>query len=476
MTRLMLQLQLARWWRDRRIAGVLVGAVLMLGLISAWSTYGDIAQRSAHTEAAQTARAQWEGRGAAHPHSMAHFGDFAFRPSGPLARLDRGVQARLGKVLRIEGHRQGTPIHADAARAGTVARYPRPDAAFFLHTVVPLLLMFLGAAGLASDRETGRLRLSLVQGIRARAVATAHFLALWGLGLLMLAVLVLASWVTSLAMGGAAATDLVRLLVFAGTHALFLAIVAAAIVAASVWLRTSKSTLLALLAVWVAGTAVLPRAATSLAGVWHPLPSRDAFQADMQAARAEGPDGHNPKDQFVEQRRQEILDEYGVTSVDALPLDFGGIAMQLDEDFGNRIWDEHRGRLEQRMRRQSEVSSWAATLNPFQAVDHLSMTIAGTDLMHDLDFQREAEGYRRELIGRLNHEHAYGGAKTGERGFKATPAFYASIDPFHYAAPTIGDLFSHRAREFASMWIWCVLLVLTFRIGADRIERGVLPC
>ena len=101
---------------------------------------------------------------------MAHFGDFAFRPTGPLARLDRGVQARLGKVLRIEGHRQGTPLHSDAARAGSVARFDTPDAAFLLQTVVPLLLIFLGATGLASDRETGRLKLSLVQGASARAV------------------------------------------------------------------------------------------------------------------------------------------------------------------------------------------------------------------------------------------------------------------------------------------------------------------
>ena len=170
MTRLMLRLQLARWWRDRRIAAVLMGSVLMLGVISAWSTHSDIAQRDAHADAAQAARAQWEGRGAGHPHSRAHFGDFAFRPSGPLARLDRGVQERLGKVLRMEAHRQGTPLHADTSRAGTVARFPRPDAAFFLHTVVPLVLMFLGAGGLASDRESGRLRLSLVQGIRARSI------------------------------------------------------------------------------------------------------------------------------------------------------------------------------------------------------------------------------------------------------------------------------------------------------------------
>ena len=123
MIALIVRLQLACWWRDRRIASVLLLSLFAVTAVSAWSTHSDAHQRMAHGEAASAARQQWEGRGPAHPHSMAHFGDFAFRPSGPLANLDRGVQARLGKVLRIEGHRQGTPLFADAGRAGTVARF-----------------------------------------------------------------------------------------------------------------------------------------------------------------------------------------------------------------------------------------------------------------------------------------------------------------------------------------------------------------
>ena len=120
------RLQLATWVRNRRIATVLLALGLVLAAVSAWSTYSDVAQREAHGEAAAAARDQWEGRGSVHPHSMAHFGDFAFRPSGPLARLDRGVQARLGKVLRIEGHKQGTPLHADAAQLGHLPDFLNP--------------------------------------------------------------------------------------------------------------------------------------------------------------------------------------------------------------------------------------------------------------------------------------------------------------------------------------------------------------
>jgi ABC-2 type transport system permease protein len=470
------RLQLAMWRRDRRLATILLALGLVLSAVSTWSVWSDVTQRQAHAEAAEAARDQWEGRGSVHPHSMAHFGDFAFRPSGPLARLDRGVQARLGKVLRIEGHKQGTPLHADAARAGSVARFPQPDAAFFLQGVIPLLLIFLGALGLASDRQSGRLRQALVQGVDARSLLGGHFLALWGLGLSLLLVVVLSSWLTSIWLGSAAAGDAARLMAFVGIHALFLAVVAATTVVASVWVRAGRSALLILLAIWVVGTAVLPRAVNSASNALYPLPSRDAFQAGMAAAREDGPDGHNPKDTFIEKRRQEVLREYGVDTVEELPINFDGLAMQLDEEYANRIWDEHHGRLEAQMARQTQFGSLAALLNPFQAVDHMSMAVTGTDLHHDLDFLHQAEAYRRRLIGALNHEHAYGGSKTGERSYKSTPEFYAGLEPFSYEAPGLLEAVRTRLWECIALLLWLVFLVVALVRGGKRLERGSLSC
>ena len=476
MTGLLVGLQFSSWMRDRRLLALLMVMALALVAASAWATAGDISQREAQLAAASTAREQWEGRGDAHPHSMAHFGDFAFRPTGPLARLDRGVQARLGKVLRIEGHRQGTPLHSDAARAGSVARFDTPDAAFLLQTVVPLLLIFLGATGLASDRETGRLKLSLVQGASARSVLGGHFLALWSLSLGLLALVLLASLATSSFLGAQAAPAGARLAGFALVHALFLAVVAAGVVAAAVSFRSARSALLALLAAWVFATALLPRATASAATALYPLPSQDAFQDTLRAAREAGPDGHNPEDEKGEQRRQEGLLEYGVTSEDDLPINFGGIAMQLDEEFGNQVWDEHYGALRQTLDQQVSLGGMVSLVNPFQAIDHVSMALAGTDLAHDLDFQNQAEAYRRSLVEKLNNEHAYGGSTAGDRSWKATAAFFAGLDAFHYTSPAVAAATSHRRSELISLVLWLAVLVLVLRRSADRLARGQLPC
>ena len=473
--RSVLQLQLTQWRRDKRLLSLLAAMALALAATSAWSTYSDLERQHAQHEAAETSRGQWEGRGAAHPHSMAHFGDFTFRPSGALANLDRGVQSRLGKVLRIEAHRQGSPLHSDAARAGTVARFAPPDAAFLLHRVVPLLLIFLGALGFGADRTSGRLKLALLQGAPARAVVLGHVAALWGLGLGLLGVVVVSSLLCAALGEEQVAFNAPRLLAFVGVHALFLGILAAAVVAASVWLRTARSALLALLALWVVGTALLPRATSSAATALYPLPSQDAFQASMQEAREAGPDGHNAEDALIEARLQEALAEHGVETKEELPFDFSGIAMQIDEDYGNLVWDEHYGELADELDRQTRLGSIVALANPFQAIDHTSMALAGTDLAHDLDFQTQAEHYRRDLVRALNNEHAYGG-QGQRRGWEAPPEFYASLDAFIYDVPTLSRATEHRVLEFVSLLFWLFALLGLCLRGADRVERGGLPC
>ncbi len=476
MTGLILRLELASWRREPRLLALLCAVVVAVIGATVWATVGDIAQGRSQRAAAEAARAQWEGRGAANPHGMAHFGDFAFRPAGPLARLDRGVQARVGKVLFVEGHRQGVPLHADAHRAGSVARFPRLDAAFVLQTIVPLLLIFVGATGLMADRETGRLKLAMVQGVRARSVLYGRFMALWGLALLLLFTVVATSFITTASLGANANPPLGRLVSFLLAHALFFAVVAAAIISASIWLTSARASLLALLASWITATALLPPATAGVAAVLYGLPSQDAFQAEMRASREEGPDGHNPEDAELERLRQATLKEHGVKTVEELPINFDGLAMQVDEEFGNRVWDEHFGALRETLERQVVVGSAVALLNPFQAIDHVSMALAGTDLAHDLAFQQQAESYRRSLVEALNREHAYGGSKTGDWSWKADAEFFASLRVFAYEPPGPMHALRSRIPESIGLVLWALVLLMVLRSGADRLERGALPC
>lgn len=469
------RLEASRWFRDRRVLATLVGTALALTLAAVWATAEDISRQEAHLAASTEARDAWEAVGDIHAHSMAHFGDYVFRPSGPLAQLDRGVQSRLGKVLRIEAHRMGAPLFADADEAGPLARYARPDAAFLLQVVVPLLLIFLGGTGLAADRESGRLKLSLVQGARGPSIVLGRALALWLVGVAALLLVVAGTLATSAVVGHATSPNGARMAAFLGSHLLYLGVVSAGVVAMTVWLRDVRSTLLALLALWVLGTAVVPRVSTALIGAALPLPSQDEFQASMQESREQGPDGHDPRDETLARLRADVLAQYGVQTVQELPIDIGGIMMQADEEYGNLVWDQHYGELQQQLEQQSRLATLAAAINPFQAIDVLSMASAGTDLTHDLSFQRQAESYRRTLVASLNDEHAHGRARVpGSRNSSAS--FFAAIEPFSYEPPALRDALQPRWSALATLALWAGGLLGLSLIGAKRLERGVLPC
>ncbi|MEM9379336.1 MAG: ABC transporter permease subunit, partial [Planctomycetota bacterium] len=165
---------------------LLVLSGLLLTVASA-TTGGWIAgaERHAHDHAAAHARTSWLEREPDNPHGRAHFGDFVFRPVGPLAGLDPGVQSVTGRTLFLEAHSQNAPMHVPEAAASSLMRFPRLTPALVLQALVPLLLILAGFASVAGERESGRLRLLLLQGARPGQIVGAKALALWTVGALL---------------------------------------------------------------------------------------------------------------------------------------------------------------------------------------------------------------------------------------------------------------------------------------------------
>ena len=75
-------------------------------------------------------------------------------------------------------------------------------------------------------------------------------------------------------------------------------------------------------------------------------------------------------------------------------------------------------------------------------------------MFHHLDFLKQAESYRRVFIKTLNDEYAFGGAKTGERGWKADTAFFQSVKDFHYQNPEFQKLASKYFFDVFVLIIW----------------------
>ena len=64
-------------------------------------------------------------------------------------------------------------------------------------------------------------------------------------------------------------------------------------------------------------------------------------------------------------------------------------------------------------------------------------------MYHHLHFLKEAENYRRIFIKTLNDEYAFGGSKTGERGWKASNEFFRSVKDFSYTSPSFKSFYKN---------------------------------
>lgn len=455
--------------RDRRMI-VLFGIAALLLVGATWSgARGASAQRDARDAAVARSRAQWDNIGEVNPHSAAHFGTYAFRPVSTLTAIDPGLDPFLGNVLRIEGHVQNEPGFSEASRSGALVRFGRLQPAMILQVLFPLLIVFGAFASVTEDRESGRLRLLLVQGASVGKILAAKAMAWWALSLAVLVGSLAVGQLIS-GVGTDGAVEPSRLLLLALTYAAWLGIVCLGTVTFSAAARQGRGALAALLLVWIAWVVVLPRIAGGVAGALHPLPTRVAFETAKDDDRRQGLDGHNSEDTRRVALEQRVLAEYGVDKIEDLPINFDGIVMQADEEYGNEVWDRHFGEVTRVLDQQRGVLRLAGWVDPLLAVRRLSSSLAGTGIDQSRSFQSQAESFRRELIERLNHEHAYGGSRTEDWSWTADAEFYRGLDNFEYQPPALKEVAIGGALDWAVIGTWLFGLVAAIAVFSRRMQ------
>ena len=438
--------------------------VLMAALgFTAWAgleEYRVVAQMEG--EAKIHLRQQWESMGPSNPHSAAHFGTYVFKKNHALTAFDEGANSYVGRTLYLEGHRQNELVQSDAAQGDVLSRFGKLRPALILQIILPLLLLLFAFQSVRSERDADRLRLLLVQGVSYSKLLYGKLWSLWipGMGFVLLTL--------GIQMGllGFSGPLVGRALLLAFGYGLFYWIV----IALALWLssKTVKSytALSWLLGIWIVWVIFYPKVTYSVAGILYPLPDRVEFSASMKEDRSALLDGHNPEEEALKVLEDSVLHAYGVTSKEELPINFDGLLMQADEEFGNQVWDKHFGELYDQMQKQKSLVQWASLPNPFGNLQSLSMGAAGTDNFHQVDFLREAEDYRRVFIRTLNERHAYGGSKTGDWGYKEDQEFFNSIADFQYAEPSFPDLIRQQTPSLILLLVWIGLLA----IGIYRVQ------
>lgn len=449
--------ELRQTWRDGR-ARIAVLATLVLFAVTFAVGWQNQQRHQMDVEAAtQADRHIWERQGARNPHSVAHFGQYAFKPAGSLDAFDPGFTPWLGTALWIEAHYQNTASFRPIEDQDTPPITTSLSAAFVLQYLAPLLLIFLGHGLVARERERQTLKLGLSNGASVSAWIGGKFLAL--------AVLAGILWLPSLWPILSAASDEIRMRAsaLALAYGIYLLMLCCLVLAVSAWARSARGALVILLCAWATMALVLPRVTSTIAERVAPSADAGAFWRDIRAAlRHAG-----------EERERELLARtlarYGVSREEDLPVSFAGVALQAGEEHGNEVFDRFYERLQAEEARQLEVLRAGSVITPWLALRRLSAGLAGTDSDHHWHFVRATESYRRDLQRYLNGDLERNAA--GVDDYRADPSLWRNTATFAYSSPTLRELIGKYTTDASLLLAWLAASIAALATAARRLMR-----
>lgn len=458
-------------WRDR-VAVMGLVLLLLLTAISAFTAWqqrrGADAERARYQEQVDH---EFEAQPDRHPHRMVHYGQFAFRPVNPLAAFDAGIDPYTGHTLYLEGHRQNSANFGDVRQSSLMLRFGQLTPAFVLQVLAPLLLIFVGHASVARERETGTLRLLITQGLLPGQLVAGKLLLLVGVAGLALAPVVLTlAWI---AMASSAPASLALLLM--GGYGIWLLLWAIAVVGVSTLAARGRDALIVLLALWAVTVVLVPRLGADLVAWSQPLPTR--FETDIAVARdlAAMGDSHNPDDPYFNEFRKQVLAQYGVTRVEELPVNYKGLLGMEGERLTSALFDRYADASFTAQAQQLRHVDAFSLFSPVLALRRVSMIASGTDLHAYRRFLEQAEHHRYELVQKLNCLQAEKFTYATDRSSRESRIgreHWQGIADFRYEAEAPAETLRRALPMAGVLLAWLAALAGLLALACRRLGRA----
>lgn len=451
-------------WRDGRlpVAGLALGALLVAAVVSGQVRAG--AAERERADARDAARRQWVEQDDKNPHSAAHYGTHVFKPVGALEAFDPGATPWLGVTLKLEAHRRELASDAPAADATALDRFVALSPATVLQLLLPLVIIALGFGLWTRERESGTLRQLMAQGLAPSALFVGKTLGFLGVAAL---VALPASVGTLAAVGGDAPAG--RLAALAGVQALWTLTWVGLTVAVSAMARSSRTALVALLALWGGVALVGPRLVADLATAAAPVVDRDAFAQMVARSLQGGVPGGPSREERVDALSQAKLEAAGFVDAGVMMDEglLGALELQAEAAFENEVLTHHFAELDAALARREEVARWLGWLSPYAAVRAVSAGLSGTDAAHHRDFAGAAERHRQALVDQLNTVFA---EQAGADGwdYKAGRDVWAKAPAMAWTPPGPGAVMAARSEAVGALLGWCVLALA---LGARSVRR-----
>ena len=424
-------------WQQKRRSGLLkllfvcMQALLIVALVTGWSQYKNSKEQQ---QTAQTiVMDQWLAQPDRHPHRVAHFGHFTFRPPAALSFFDNGINHFVGNSIYIEAHKQNSAMFANSQQSDVLLRFSDLSVATVLLVCWPLLLIALGFNSVNMEYSAGTMRQLLAMNVSSSALMIGKALTYILISLAFIIPIFILTFAL-VAMSDLTITSdlIVRIGSLFVLYFCYCLIWTGIILMVSGCVRYGPHALVLLLAIWFMLIIISPRVLADFAAQTYPQPGRNTFNAEIKKAISQVGDSHNPDDPHFNAFKSAVLEKYHVKTVEQLPVNYRALVIQEGERISSEIYTRHYQSLMAQQQKQQEFISRWYWLNPYLLVRDLSMAISASDIWHFYDYESQTEAHRFARISLLNQVHADHIDPKNDRESKAASHHWQKFNDFHY--------------------------------------------
>ena len=417
--------------------------------------------------AANHDREVWLNQGERNPHSAAHFSRYAFKPIPSLSAFEPGAIDYSGLAIWMEAHRRNPATFRYAEGAGELANFVSLTPAWIMQAIIPLVIILLLFSSYAGEREDGTLRQLLSHGISLRVISNGKIrAALYTILKLLLPLSFLIFCATILAEAGASQLDqLLRLILLFCVYGFYFMIFAFIAIGVSAKTSNRRSSAITLFTLWFFFIVVAPKLTNDLAT--YAVPQPKGFDVNQSLSEARG--AYSKDKEYQEEKKQEILDQYGVVDVNELPVNYRGYALQTNEEYGDLLYDQVYNQLGKTYKKQENVLGVLSVLSPTTVLKQLSAGLAGTDRLHHDVFAWEAELHRRYIIKMMNEDLMFNAVDGGN--YSAGKELWSQVIDYQGQMPSFMSLISSYISMFGILTLWAFLAFLFARHSTLKIRN-----
>lgn len=463
-------------WRSiirNKTAIIMVSAFTLILLLAAYIGSEHTGKQNQMRQKYQSVvQSQWQSQPNRHPHRVAHYGYLVFREKLPLSFFDFGVESFVGNSVFLEAHRQNTVNLSEAEFSNGMLRFGEVNMAMVLQLLVPLFVFFVGFSTVAGLKENGVLKIILSQGISIKKLLWGKIAGIFSFTVVFFLGLIAISFMLEFIFYSSdfRIDTLIRALVTLVSYAIYLGVCAWITVMVSASSKKGSNALVILILLWMVCCIVLPKMSQAIGTSIYPSLSKVQFEKKIKRDLSKEGDPHDPNDPNFKLFRQSILKKYGVDSIQALPVNYAGLVMAEGERITTKLFNKHFDALIDTYKKQNRIGVYLSFINPYLMIRNASMAVAGTDMAHYINFQRQAESYRYKQTQYLNDIHAYKVKSKNDKAQRVDNKLFAARKTFEYEPKDIVWALSKEKLLIISSVFWLILVLISVPFISKKIS------